>query len=366
MTDLFSPLAMGPARLAHRVVMAPLTRMRAGPGNVPTALTAAYYGQRATPGGLIIAEATQVVPEGQGYPNTPGIHSAAQVQGWRGITDAIHARGGIAFLQLWHVGRISDPSHQPGGAKPVGPSAIAAAGNSIAADWSTPAYEAPRALETAEVQALPAAYARGARLALEAGFDGVEIHAANGYLLEQFMQPRANQRSDQYGGSIANRLRLTLEVTEAVAAAIGAERTGIRLSPYGIANDSGVEEPMPLYTPLVEALARFGLAYLHLIEPRAAGAGKGLPEREGQPLNTALFRPLWPGVLMGAGGYTRERALEAVASGTCDLVAFGRHFISTPDIVERLRHDRPLNPYDRSTFYGGDARGYTDQPFWGQ
>lgn len=366
MTDLFAPLALGPARLLHRVVMAPLTRMRAGPGNVPSALTAEYYGQRATPGGLIIAEATQVVPEGQGYPHTPGIHTPEQVLGWRGVTAAIHAKGGLAYLQLWHVGRISDPSHQPGGRLPVGPSAIAAAGNSIAADWTTPAYEAPRALETAEVQALPAAYAQGARMALEAGFDGVEIHAANGYLLEQFMQPRANQRGDQYGGSIANRIRLALEVTEAVARAVGAGRTGIRLSPFGIANDSGVDEPMSLYTPLIRALAPMGLAYLHLIEPRAAGAGKGLPEREGVPLNTALFRPYWPGVLIGAGGYDRPRALEAVASGTAELVAFGRHFISTPDLVERLRHDRPLNPYNRATFYGGGAEGYTDQPFWGQ
>ncbi len=362
MSDLFSPLALGPALLKHRVVMAPLTRMRAGTGQVPSAMNAEYYGQRATLGGLIIAEASQVVPEGQGYPNTPGIHSAAQVAGWRGVTDAIHAKGGLAFLQLWHVGRISDPSHQPGGKLPVGPSAIAPAGNSIAADWTTPAYIAPRAMALAEVQALPAAYAQGARMALEAGFDGVEIHAANGYLLEQFMQPRANQRTDGYGGSIANRLRLALEVTEAVAGAIGPARVGIRLSPFGIANDSGVDEPMPLYTPLVEALAKLGLAYLHLIEPRAAGAGKGLPEREGQPLNTALFRPLWPGVLMGAGGYDRPRALEAVASGLCDLVAFGRHFISTPDIVQRLRQDVALNPYDRSTFYGGGAAGYTDCP----
>lgn len=365
MADLFEPLVAGELALAHRVVLAPLTRMRAGPGNVPTALMAEYYAQRTTPGGLLIAEATQVCPEGQGNPATPGIHTAAQIAGWRAVTEAVHARGGVIVLQLWHVGRVSHSSHQPGGGRPVAPSAVPPpVGQALGADWQRVPFEVPRPLETAEIPGLVATYAAAARNALAAGFDGVEVHGANGYLLEQFLHAHSNHRTDAYGGSIANRARLMLEVTAAVAAAAGPGRTGIRLSPYGDSNGSGGEAaPMPLYTHVLQGLAPMGLAYLHLIEPRSTGAGRGAPVREGVPSSTALFRPLWPGVLIGAGGYDRAGALAAVAEGTADAVAFGRYFISNPDLPERLRRDAPFTPYDRASFYGGTAAGYTDYPF---
>jgi N-ethylmaleimide reductase len=360
---LFSPLRMGAVDLAHRVVLAPLTRRRATvPDNVPGPLAADYYAQRASPGGLLITEATQVCPEGQGYPATPGIHSAAQVAGWRRVTQAAHAKGGVIFLQLWHVGRISHPALQPGGALPVAPSAIRPQGEAILSETERAPFETPRALALDEIPGVVEAFARGARLAMEAGFDGVEVHGANGYLLEQFLQTRANTRDDAYGGSIENRARFLLEVTRAVMAVAGADRTGIRLSPFGFSNDSGEAEPWPLYSHVVRALAPLELAYLHMIEPRASGAGKGLADDHAAPRTTALFRPLWPGVMMGAGGYDRADALAATESGTADLVAFGRHFIANPDLPERLRRDVPLTPYDRSTFYGGGARGYTDYP----
>jgi N-ethylmaleimide reductase len=361
--SLFSPLRLGPYQLGHRVVMAPLTRMRAGqPGNVPTGLNATYYGQRASRGGLIIAEATQISPTGQGYPATPGIHSEEQIEGWRGVTDAVHARLGYIFLQLWHVGRISHPSLQPDGRKPVAPSAIRPAGEALTVDWQRVPFEIPRALETQEIPGIIADYRRAAVNALAAGFDGVEIHGANGYLLEQFLQSRSNQRNDRYGGSIENRARLLLEVTEAVAEVWGADRVGVRLSPFGNANDSGEADPMPLYEHVIRALAPMGLAYLHLIEPRASSAGKADTERAQQPSASELFRPLWPGVLIGAGGYERQDAIDTVAQGTADAIAFGRAFIANPDLPLRLQRNADLNSYDRATFYGGSARGYTDYP----
>lgn len=361
--SLFDPLPMGAVTLSHRVVLAPLTRMRATqPGNVPGALNAAYYGQRATPGGLLIAEATQVMPQGQGYPCTPGIHSDAQVAGWRLVTEAVHAKGGLIFLQLWHVGRISHSSHQPGGALPVAPSAIAPAGKAMTAEWKIVPFETPRALEDDEIPGIVAAFRAGAARAMAAGFDGCEIHGANGYLLEQFLQARSNQRGGAYGGSLENRMRLHLEVTDAVVGEIGAARTGIRLSPWGIANDSHDDDPATTYGALIAALAERGLAYLHVIEPRASGIARGAADRVEVPSSVALARPLWPGVLIGAGGYERDSALAEVAEGRADAVAFGRHFIANPDLPERLRRGAALNPYDRATFYGGDARGYTDYP----
>ena len=364
MTDkLFTPLQLGPYTLQHRVVLAPLTRMRADPdGHVPTALNAAYYAQRATPGGLLITEATPVSRQGHGHPCVPGIHTAAQVQGWRRVTDAVHARGGLIFMQLWHTGRVSHSSHQPDGAAPVGPSAVAAQGRTIDAHWQPVPYEVPRALEAAEMAPLVDTWAAAAANAVAAGFDGVEVHGANGYLLEQFLQSRSNRRTDAYGGSIANRCRLVLEVVDAVVAAVGRDRSGIRLSPWGVANDSGEDEPLPLYRHLVGELARRELAYLHLIEPRASGAGKADLVREGQPSAAAVFRPLWPTVLIDAGGFDRAGAIEAVASGRADAVAFGRWFIANPDLPHRLRVGAPLNPYHRPTFYGGGAAGYTDYP----
>jgi N-ethylmaleimide reductase len=363
MPTLFSPLQMGPYALAHRVVMAPLTRMRATrPGNVPNAMNAQYYAQRATEGGLIIAEASQVDPTGQGSPATPGIHSAEQVEGWRLVTRAVHDKGGRIFLQLWHVGRLSHTSHQPGGALPVAPSAVAASGNAMTAGFTRVPFETPRALALEELPGVVDSYARAARLAIEAGFDGVEVHAANGYLLEQFLQERTNRRTDAYGGSIENRARLTLEVTRAVVAACGAQRVGIRLSPYGRANDSGEAEPMPLYTHLIGALDGMGLAYLHLIEPRASGAGQGEVDHQDVPSAAVLFRPAWRGVLIAAGNFRGDTAAEMLAQGHADAIAFGRLFISNPDLPARLRGRLALTPYDRATFYGGGAEGYVDYP----
>lgn len=360
---LFSPLRVGPYRLAHRIVMAPLTRMRASqPGNAPTELTAAYYAQRSSPGGLIIAEATQVSPYGQGYPATPGIHSDAQVDGWKRVTDAVHAQGGVIFLQLWHVGRISHSSLQPDGRLPAGPSAIRPAGTALTATWESQPFETPRALETTEIPALIEAFRDGARRALAAGFDGVEIHGANGYMLEQFLQSRTNRRTDRYGGSIENRARLLLDVTRAVAEIWGADRVGVRLSPFGIANDSGETEPMPLYDHVLRSLAPLGLAYLHLIEPRASGSGKADIVRADQPSAAALFRPIWPGVLIAAGGFERADAAATVAAHHANAIAFGRAFIANPDLPRRLEIGAPLNPYDRATFYGGGAAGYVDYP----
>jgi N-ethylmaleimide reductase len=363
MPTLFTPLRLGPYTLGHRVVMAPLTRMRATrPGNVPNAMNAQYYAQRATEGGLIIAEASQVDPTGQGSPATPGIHSAEQVEGWRLVTRAVHDKGGRIFLQLWHVGRLSHTSHQPGGALPVAPSAVAANGNAMTAGFTREPFETPRALSLEELPGVVDSYARAARHAIEAGFDGVEVHAANGYLLEQFLQARTNRRTDAYGGSIENRARLTLEVTRAVVAACGAQRVGIRLSPYGRANDSGEAEPLPLYTHLIGALDGMGLAYLHLIEPRASGAGQGEVDHQDVPSAAALFRSAWRGVLIAAGNFRGDTAAEMLAQGHADAIAFGRLFISNPDLPARLRGRLALTPYDRATFYGGGAEGYLDYP----
>ena len=362
-SHLFTPLKLGALALSHRVVMAPLTRMRAHrPDNAPTALNAQYYGQRATEGGLIIAEASPVMSTGHGAPATPGCYSAAQIAGWKLVTDAVHAKGGFIFLQLWHVGRISHPSLQPNGALPVAPSAIAASGSGLTATGELVPFVTPRALETAEISLIVAAYAQAARNAISAGFDGVEVHGANGYLLEQFLQSRSNHRTDAYGGGIENRARLMLEVTRAVVDAIGAKRTGIRLSPYGRANDSGEDDPMPLYTYVVRELNKLGLAYLHLIEPRASGAGQREVDHKDVPSAAELFRPLWNGPLIAAGNFTAETAESCVASGHADAIAFGRYFISNPDLPERIRRRAAFTPYNRKTFYGGDATGYTDYP----
>lgn len=356
---LFTPLKLGPYELAHRVVMAPLTRMRAArPGNVPRLLNAEYYGQRASKGGLIIAEATQVLPEGQGVPASPGIHTAEQVEGWKAVTEAVHAKGGLIFLQLWHVGRISHPSHH--GQQPVSASAIRPAGQATTADFTREDFPTPRALGVEEIAALVEGYAQAARNAKAAGFDGVEIHSANGYLLEQFLQTRSNERTDQYGGSIENRCRLPLEVVDAVVGVFGADKTGIRLSPFGIANDSGEAEPGPLYTHLIGELAKRNIAFLHLIEPRASGAGQAEVDHQNVPFASELYRPIWPNVLIAAGNYRGDTGEAALEAGFADAIAFGRLFISNPDLPERIRDGVELTPYNRKTFYGGEAEGYTD------
>jgi N-ethylmaleimide reductase len=363
---LFLPLQVGPYRLAHRVVMAPLTRMRAERLSfAPRPLNAEYYAQRATPGGLLIAEATPVAVTGRGNPGVPGIYSEAQIAGWRGVVDAVHAKGGLIFLQLWHVGRVSHSSHQPGGALPVAPSAVPISAEgmlAMTADGRMVPYETPRALETGEIGDVIDAFRQAAANAKQAGFDGVEIHGANGYLLEQFLQSHTNLRTDQYGGSIENRARLLLEITQAAIGVWGANRVGVRLSPYGIANGSGEADPMPLYSHVVKVLDQLGLAYLHFIEPRSSGAGRAEVNWQNVPSAMVLFRPLWRGVLITAGGFTGETAEAAIAQGHADAIAFGRIFISNPDLPRRLQHGFPLTPYNRATFYGGDVAGYTDYP----
>ena len=368
--SLFSPLQVGPYRLRHRVVMAPLTRMRAERTSfAPRALNAEYYGQRATPGGLIIAEASPVMATGRGNPATPGIYSDEQIRGWRGVVDAVHAKGGLIFLQLWHVGRVSHFSFQPGGAPPVAPSAVPITGNgmmAMTADGKVVPYETPRALETGEVREIVEAFRQASSNAMKAGFDGVEIHGANGYLLEQFLQSQSNLRTDPYGGSIENRARLLMEITQAAIEVWGPNRVGVRLSPYGVANGSGEAYPMPLYTHVIQALDPLGLAYLHFIEPRSSGAGRAEVNHQNVPSAMVLFRPIWRGILISAGGFTGETAEAAIAEGHADAIAFGRIFISNPDLPRRLQHGFPLTPYNRATFYGGEAAGYTDYPVYGE
>src|SRR5712672_1170802 len=363
--SLFSPVQMGPYQLRHRLVMAPLTRMRAEkPSLAPRPLNAEYYAQRATPGGLIIAEASPVAATGFGSPGVPGIFSAYQIRGWRGFCEAVHAKGGVIFLQLWHVGRVSHSSFQPGGALPVAPSAVAISPEFKAstADGKIVPYETPRALETSEIVGVVNAFRLAAQNALQAGFDGVEIHGANGYLIEQFLQSRSNRRTDQYGGSIEKRVRLLMEITQAAIDVWGAHRVGVRLSPYGIANGSGEADPMPLYTHAIKSLNPLGLAYLHFIEPRSSGAGRAEVNPQNVPSAMALFRPHWRGTLITAGGFTGETANAAIEAGHADAIAFGRIFISNPDLPRRLQRGFPLTPYNRATFYGGDMAGYTDYP----
>ena len=362
---LFSPLKVGPYQLKHRLAMAPLTRMRAAkPSLAPRPLNAQYYAQRTTPGGLIIAEASPVMATGFGSPGVPGIYTELQIEGWREVVDAVHAKGGTIFLQLWHVGRVSHSSFQPGVVLPVAPSAVPIPPElkTMTADGKVVPYETPRALETNEIPGIVAAFKQAARNAMQAGFDGVEIHGANGYLIEQFLQSRTNLRTDRYGGGIENRTRLLMEITQAAIEVWGANRVGVRLSPYGVANGSGEPNPMPLYSHAIQSLNTLGLAYLHFIEPRSSGAGRAEVNHQNVPSAMVLFRPIWDGVLISAGGFTGEAADAAIAAGHADAIAFGRIFISNPDLPRRLRHGFPLTPYNRATFYGGEETGYTDYP----
>jgi N-ethylmaleimide reductase len=351
---LFQPIQVGDWELPNRLVMAPLTRNRAGDGNVQGELNATYYAQRAS-AGLIIAEATQVVAEGQGYISTPGIHSAAQIEGWKKVTAAVHAAGGRIVLQLWHVGRISHTSLQPGGKAPVAPSAIRAEAKVFTAEGFSD-VSAPRALELSEMPALVDSYRQAARNAIEAGFDGVEVHGANGYLIDQFLRDKSNQRTDAYGGSIDNRTRLLFEVCEAVSNEIGAGRTGVRLSPLTSFGDVADSDPQALFNRAVERLAALNLAFIHVIEGETGG------DRHPQPFDYAAMRKPFKGSWIVNNGYDRDSAIDAVASGKGDLVAFGRAFIANPDLPRRLRENAPLNPLDAGTLYGGDEHGYTDYP----
>jgi N-ethylmaleimide reductase len=335
--------------------MAPLTRNRAGPGNVPQPLNGLYYAQRAS-AGLIITEATQVSAQGVGYPNTPGIHSLAQVEGWRQVTEAVHAHGGRIFLQLWHVGRISHPLLQPGGALPVAPSAIKPAGEAYTYEGPKP-FVTPRALTTGEIPDVIAQFRAGAENARRAGFDGVEIHAANGYLIDQFLRDGTNRRTDRYGGSVENRARFLFEVVEAVNGAWGPGRVGVRLSPLGAFNDMYDSNPEALFGYVAERLGDFPLAYLHVVETEEEH-----DERPSLGLDFGRLRRRYHGLYMANGGYDRERATAALRTHSADLVSFGRLFLANPDLLERLARHAPLNTPDPATFYGGDARGYTDYP----
>ena len=355
MTTLFDPIRIGDIDLANRIVMAPLTRNRAAPGQVPSTLAVEYYRQRAK-AGLIISEATQVCPEGQGYLDTPGIHSAEQVAGWRRVTDAVHAEGGRIVVQLWHVGRISHVSLQPNGAAPVSSTARRAETKTLtAAGWEP--VSTPRALRTDEIPDVVGSYRHAARCAIEAGFDGVEVHGANGYLIEQFLRDSINDRADAYGGPIENRARLLVEVMQAVAAEIGGGRTGLRLSPVTPANDAGPDSnAQALYEYAVAQLAPLKLAFLEVVEGATGGA------RDFAPFDYAALRRRFSGAWMVNNGYQRQMAVDIVASGAADLVSFGRPFIGNPDLVRRLREDAPLAAFDKKTLYGGGARGYTDYP----
>jgi N-ethylmaleimide reductase len=353
--DIFSPLKLGPLQLPNRVVMAPMTRNRAGRGNVPGPLNATYYAQRAS-AGLIISEATQISPQGVGYPGTPGIHNAEQIAGWKDVTDAVHAAGGRMFLQLWHVGRISHPSLQPDGALPVAPSAIAPAGQAMTAEGLKP-FVAPRALETEEIAGIVEDYRQAAHNARDAGFDGVELHGANGYLIDQFLRDRSNRRTDRYGGTAQNRVRFLIEVVEAIVGEWGAERVGVRLSPTNPFNDMADSNPASTFATAVAELNRFGLAYLHVVEPAASD-----PVGDGDMPDVRFFRKLWRGALMGNKGYDLARANAVIQAGWADLVSFAVLFLANPDLPVRFRRGGPFNPPDRKTFYGGTATGYTDYP----
>ena len=363
---LFEPARLGALALSHRVVLAPLTRLRsAQPGDIPTALNAEYYAQRASQGGLLITEATDISDDARGYPGAPGVHSPAQIAGWRGVTDAVHAKGGLIVNQIWHCGRISHSTMRTDGSVPVAPSAIAAPGGHVNVRGESVAFETPRSLEIGEIAGIVAQFRQAAVNAKDAGFDGVEVHGANGYLLDQFLRDGSNQRSDRYGGSFENRTRFLLEVIDAVAGVYGAERVGVRLSPWGSFNGMEDSDTGALFDHVVAALATRGLAYLHLVEPRADQGSDVNALNADAPDAASRFKRIFGGPVIAAGGFTRETGAEAVAAGNADAIAYGRLFIANPDLPERFRQGAALNRHDRSTFYGGGAKGYTDYPAMG-
>ncbi|RAI04105.1 alkene reductase [Acuticoccus sediminis] len=353
---LFTPVKLGALSLPNRVLMAPLTRNRAKrPGDVPTQMNARYYAQRAS-AGLIISEGTQISPEGKGYIDTPGIYSDEQVAGWRLVTDAVHEAGGRIVAQLWHVGRVSHISLQPDSQAPVAPSAIRAEAKTYIEGGFSDVSD-PRELKTDEIGHVVEDYGRAAKNALAAGFDGVELHAANGYLVDQFIRDGSNTREDAYGGPLQNRLRFLREVLESIVANIDADRVGVRFAPFSNGNGISDSDPMTTFSGAIEALNPFGLAYLHMVEGQirtTEAAGRA---------EVAELRKLFKGSYVANNGYDRDMAIKAVASGAVDAVAFGRDFIANPDLPKRLEINAPLNEQDRDTFYGGQEHGYTDYPF---
>ena len=357
-SKLFDPYKLGAVNLTNRAVMAPLTRNRAVAGFVPNPLAIESYSQRAS-AGLLITEASQVSQQGQGYQDTPGIYTKEQVAGWRKVTDRVHERGGHIYIQLWHVGRISHTTLQENGGAPVAPSAIRAKTKTFVGGAFADVSE-PRALELSEIPGIIENFKRAAANALEAGFDGVEIHGANGYLLDQFAKDGSNKRTDAYGGSIENRARLMIEVSKAVASAAGADRTGIRISPVTPANDVSDSNPQPLFDHIVDQLNALKLIYIHVIEGATGGP------RDIAPFDYDSLRKRFSGTYIANNGYDFKLATEVLDRNKADLIAFGKPFISNPDLVERLKLGAPLNDFDKATFYGGGAKGYTDYPALGQ
>ncbi len=355
--DLFSPVKLGGIALKNRMVMAPLTRNRAGAGGVPQAMNVTYYAQRAS-AGLIISEATPISAMAHGYPALPGIYTDEQVAGWKKVTDAVHAEGGKIVLQLWHVGRISHPSLLPNGAQPVAPSAITPNGKAFTYQGLVD-YVQPRALDVSELPGIVADYVHATKSAISAGFDGVEIHAANGYLLDQFLRDGTNKREDNYGGNIENRTRLLLEVTKAVVTVAGADKVGIRISPVNPFNDMKDSNPQALFNYVVDVLNQFNLAYLHVVEGGIHGGGIA------DPFDFSALRKHCQSPYIANLAYDKARGNAVIASGHADAVAYGVPFIANPDLVKRFSTNAALNEADSSTFYGGTEHGYTDYPFLG-
>ncbi|SAL00540.1 NADH-flavin oxidoreductase/NADH oxidase [Caballeronia fortuita] len=362
MSTLFSPVEVGSYELAHRVVLAPLTRMRAEDGARPGPLMAEYYAQRTSPGALLIGEATIAAPEGNGYLGAPGLYDDSQIEGWKAVTDAVHAKGGRIFLQLYHAGRQSNAQLQPDGGQPVGPSEIAHGGVAYTESGWVP-NTPNRALRTDEIAGIVESFRLAAARGVKAGFDGVELHAANGYLFDQFLQDGSNRRTDEYGGPIENRARLLLDTTRAVISVWGADKVAVRLGPSGSWGDMSDSDPQALFGYVADELDKLGIAYLHLIEPRIAGNVED-DTRDQRPVAAQSLRARFRHPIIVAGGFDGDSAEAILQSGDADLVAFGRHFIANPDLPERLRKQLPLNPYDRPTFFGGTEIGYTDYPFY--
>jgi N-ethylmaleimide reductase len=352
---LFTPFRIGDIALRNRIVMAPLTRNRATRGNdAPNALNVEYYHQRAG-AGLIITEGTQVSQQGQGYVWTPGMYTAEQIAGWKAITDAVHAEGGAIVAQLWHVGRVSHVSLQPGGQAPVAPSARVA-NTKTYIESGFVAVSAPRELSLDEIPAIIGEFVTAAQNAKAAGFDGIELHGAHGYLIDQFLRDGSNTRTDAYGGSVENRVRFALEVIEAVSKVFPKGRVGIRISPVSPANDARDSDPQALFMHLAARLSEVGIAFIHVVE------GATREARDYLPFDYGALRKAFSGAYIANNGFTRELAIETIETGSADAIAFGRLFIANPDLVERLRRDAPLNTPVVETFYGGDAKGYTDYP----
>jgi len=351
--DIFSPLQLGPSLLKNRIAMAPLTRNRADKNLVPQAINVEYYRQRAS-AGLIITEATPISPQGIGYPHTPCIFNQAQINGWKKVVAAVHEKGGHIFMQLWHVGRISHPSLQENGALPVAPSSICPAGDAFTYTGLQP-FVTPRALETHELPGIVEQYRVAAQNAKQAGFDGIEVHSANGYLLDEFLRDGTNHRHDQYGGSIENRSRLLMEVMDVVTAVWPADQVGVRISPENTFNDIRDSDPQATFNAVASRLSSLGLAYLHAVEgDMVTGESK---------VNYREIKDNFNGRYIANLGYDLERGQAAIQQGDADLVAYGTLYIANPDLVERFKANVPLNSPDQETFYGGDEHGYTDYPF---